>query len=149
MVSVTYVWHDCFVVDTDSAVLVFDYWLDADGEQRVSPGFLETVEREKPVYVFVSHGHKDHFNPDIFAWAADCPRIHYIVSRDVMKRIRHVVSPTSVYSGPKISESQVTALRQGEEFSDGCVRVAAFPRPTSATPISWNVPDSASSMRAT
>jgi len=127
MESVTYIWHDCFVVSTVSAVLVFDYWLDADGNANVMPGFLETIGRDKPLYVFVSHGHKDHFNPDIFAWAGGGRDIHYIVSRDVMKRIRHVVSGTSVYSGPKVSPSQVTRLLPGEEFVDDRIRAAAFP----------------------
>ena len=127
MVSITYIWHDCFVVSTPVAVLVFDYWLDTDGGAAAHPAFLDITDRDKPLYVLVSHGHKDHFNPDIFSWAADFPNVHYIVSKDVMKRIRHVVSATSAYSGPKVSPSQVTALRPGEEFSDGRVRVAAFP----------------------
>ncbi len=127
MQSVTYIWHDCFVVSLPSATLIFDYWLDTDGVRRQNPGFLSSLNRDKPLYIFVSHGHKDHFNPDIFAWAGSFANIRYIVSRDVMKRIKHVVSESSVYSGPKVSPSKVTQLRPGEEFYDGCIVVAACP----------------------
>lgn len=127
MVKITYIWHDCFVVETDGATLVFDYWLDVDGEARSVPGFIESVSHGKPLYVFVSHGHKDHFSTSVFGWASLVPDIHYVVSRDVMRRIRHIVSPTSVYSGPKVPLSGVTCLGPGEVWGDGRIEVRAFP----------------------
>lgn len=127
MVRITYVWHDCFVVETDAVAFVFDYWLDEHGENGEMPLAVERLLREKPLYVFVSHGHKDHYNPRIFGWAEEFPKIRYVVSNDVRRRIRHIVSATSVYSGPKVREDQVTALRPGESFDDGRVCVRAFP----------------------
>ena len=66
MVRITYVWHDCFVVETESAVLVFDYWLDVGGRPSTVPGVLRSAGTDKPIYVLVSHGHKDHYNPSVF-----------------------------------------------------------------------------------
>ncbi len=126
MVKITYVWHDCFVVETESAVLVFDYWLDVGGRPSTVPGVLRSAGTDKPIYVLVSHGHKDHYNPSVFLWASEFRDVRYVVSRDVMKRIRHVVSETSVYSGPKVDPGRVTALRPGECFSAGGVVIAAF-----------------------
>ena len=126
MVRITYVWHDCFVVETESAVLVFDYWLDVGGRSSTVPGVLRSAGTDKPIYVLVSHGHKDHYNPSVFLWASEFRDVRYVVSRDVMKRIRHVVSETSVYSGPKVDPGRVTALRPGECFSAGGVVIAAF-----------------------
>lgn len=127
MVKVSFIWHDCFVVETDSVNMVFDYWRDCDGNPEEFPGFLENLSKSKPLLVFISHGHKDHFNPSVFAWANRFENIRYIVSKDVMRRIRHIISPTSVYSGPKADSSQVTALRPGESFKSEYIGVHAFP----------------------
>lgn len=127
MVKVTYIRHDGFLVETDRVNIVFDYWVDADGEDREIPRCLEKVDHAKPLYVLVSHGHKDHFNRKIFSWAERFTNIRYIVSSDVMKRIRHIVSESSVYRGPKVEASKVTMLRPGEAWDDREVVVRAFP----------------------
>ena len=55
--NVTYIQHSGFSVDFADMMLVFDYWM---GEI--------TIPEDKPVYVFVSHAHHDHFNEEIFEW---------------------------------------------------------------------------------
>lgn len=132
MVSVRYVWHDCFTVVTDRCVMVFDFWkwpvrMYENGDPAALRKFLGPEAAGLPVYVFVSHGHKDHFNPAIFGWTQDWEDVRYIVSNDVYKRIRHVVSPTSVYSGPRVDSSRVIRLLNGETWSDDLVSVQAFP----------------------
>ena len=47
----TYIFHSGFVIETQSCILIFDYWLDPTG---VIPKALST---QKPVYVFASHVH--------------------------------------------------------------------------------------------
>ena len=135
MVEIKYVWHDCFIVVTDTCSMVFDYWCEAPREDSADgpdcradmPGAIAVLDRSRPLYVFVSHSHKDHYNPAIFAWAQTFDKIRYIVSNDVYRRMRHVISATSVYNGPKVEASKVTAMRAGDVFDDGCVRVRAFP----------------------
>lgn len=127
MVRVTYIWHDCFLVETPSASLVFDYWLDGDALPAKMPREVADLPSDKPLYIFVSHGHKDHYNPAIFGWASRFADIRYVVSHDVSKRIRHILSPTSVYSGPKVSPERVWSLRRNESASDGRVSVFALP----------------------
>lgn len=127
MVKIEYIWHDCFFVETPAAGIVFDFWLDRDGENRDFPDFLADFDPGKALYVFISHGHKDHYNPAVFSWASRFPNIRYMVSRDVMRRIRHIMSESSVYSGPKVDPSCVTALGPGDRFGDGNLTVAAFP----------------------
>ena len=34
----TYVFHSCFVLETDKSILIFDYWLDLNG---IVPPFLK------------------------------------------------------------------------------------------------------------
>lgn len=124
--EITYIWHDCFLVRIPGAALLFDFWLNEDGEDRF-PAALESLDPSEPLYVFVSHGHKDHYNPRIFELAQRFPRIHYIVSRDVWRRMRHIVSSSSVYTGAKVDPDRVSALTRGESFSDDTVRVKALP----------------------
>ena len=51
--TLTYIFHSGFVLETEKSILIFDYWLDLNG---VVPPFLK---KDKPVYVF-SEGHQGH-----------------------------------------------------------------------------------------
>ena len=60
--KLTYIFHSGFVVETQSCVLVFDYWMDP------ADCLPEILSKGKPVYVLVSHFHEDHFSREIFSW---------------------------------------------------------------------------------
>lgn len=53
---VTYIGHSGFLVETEEACLLFDYYY----------GELPKLPEGSRLYVFVSHRHEDHFNPEIF-----------------------------------------------------------------------------------
>lgn len=127
MIRITYVWHDCFVVETNTANFIFDFWRDPDVNEGELPLSLQDISRDKPLYVLVSHGHKDHYNPRIFEWSRSFDNITYIVSKDVAKRIRHIISETSVYSGAKVSADIVVMLTAGNSIEKENVKVTAFP----------------------
>lgn len=126
MIKAIYIYHDCFVVKTPEAVLVFDFWKDPY-QRGPLPNPLMNVDRNLPVYVFVSHGHKDHYNPDIFSWAKHFPNIRYIVSKDVRKRINHIISPDSSYKGNKVEPSRVIVMSDHDRFEDEIINVNTFP----------------------
>ena len=93
MDRIKYIWHDCFVVMMPQANFIFDYWKDPAAPETGRghiPGFLSRLSRDVPTFVLVSHGHKDHYNPDIFSFAEVIPDIRYIVSNDVYRRTRHI-----------------------------------------------------------
>lgn len=69
--QVQYIFNSCFVIELKSHILLFDYF----------KGDLPTFSTNKPLYVFVSHSHHDHYNPDIYA--IPHPNITYIISKDV------------------------------------------------------------------
>lgn len=123
--KIMYVWHDCFIVRTPRAAVVFDFWKDPHQSGEL-PNPLATIPPSTPLYVLVSHGHKDHFNPDIFSWGKHFSNVHYVVSKDVRRRINHIVNPESPYKGPKVDPSRVTVLCPGERWETGCVAVEAF-----------------------
>ena len=51
--TLTYIFHSGFVLETEKSILIFDYWLDMSG---IVPPFLK---KDKHVYVFSSHFHED------------------------------------------------------------------------------------------
>jgi len=71
--KVTYIGHSGFLVETEIANLLFDY----------SEGMIPEVDSEKPMVVFVSHAHGDHYNPAIFALAKKYKNIQYFLSHDI------------------------------------------------------------------
>ena len=80
--TLTYIFHSGFVIETEQSILVFDYWLDPSG-------VMDSVLRsEKPMYVFSSHFHEDHFTKEIFEWKKQNPNITYIHSKDICKHRR-------------------------------------------------------------
>ncbi|MCX6567193.1 MAG: ankyrin repeat domain-containing protein [Candidatus Aminicenantes bacterium] len=79
-----YVWylkHSGWAIKTKSAVLVFDYWDNdpAPDEKLLANGHIRPEElKGYPVYVFVSHEHGDHFDPQILEWRKTIPNITFI-----------------------------------------------------------------------
>ncbi|MBP5393337.1 MAG: MBL fold metallo-hydrolase [Bacteroidaceae bacterium] len=80
--TLTYIFHSGFVLETEQSILVFDYWLDPS---KVMDGVLQS---EKPIYVFSSHFHEDHFTREIFNWKKSHPNISYILSKDILRHKR-------------------------------------------------------------
>lgn len=114
------------MVRTPDAVLVFDFWKDPFMQGPI-PNVMAEVPADMPIYVFVSHFHKDHYNPAIFGWSERFSDLRFIVSRDVWKRMRHIVSPTSVYQGPKVDPERVTVMTDRDSYEDGIIKVRSFP----------------------
>jgi L-ascorbate metabolism protein UlaG (beta-lactamase superfamily) len=70
-ITVEYIFHSGFSFETENYFFVFDYY----------KGDIELPD--KPVIVFVSHGHPDHFNEEIFKWTLFHKDITYILSDDI------------------------------------------------------------------
>ena len=75
----TYIDHSGFLLETERATLLFDF----------VKGALPTLPADKPLYVFVSHAHGDHYNRRIFTEVNDAAKIAgvskpvYILSSDI------------------------------------------------------------------
>ncbi len=86
--KIHHLFHSGFAVETSSHFLIFDYFLNkvAKGyENTIENGVItpELIREKKNVLVFVTHNHKDHFNPVIFQWQQYNPLNTYILSDDV------------------------------------------------------------------
>ena len=73
MNQVTYLFNSGFLVELPQMVLLFDY----------ERGALPAFDREKPLYVFASHRHHDHFTPEIFRLFKDREQVAYLLSKDI------------------------------------------------------------------
>ncbi len=62
MMRITYLSHSGFLVELETAYLLFDYY----------KGDLPELNTGKKFYVFVSHAHYDHFKKDIFKLRSIC-----------------------------------------------------------------------------
>ena len=74
--KIDYLGHSGFFVETDSVLLLFDYYYGDLSLIRQKPD-------EKPLFVFASHVHEDHFNPRIFSLADIYHRTTYLLSFDI------------------------------------------------------------------
>lgn len=122
MVTVTFIFHSCFLVDTPQCQIIFDFWKEPLG---IIPDIFEN-DPDKPLYVLVSHFHKDHYNPEIFSWAKLRKNIHFILSRDTSKRAKHFFSPSSTHNGPHLDRSLLTVMQEGDTYTDEYVTIHAF-----------------------
>lgn len=85
--KVTYIQHSGFAVEMEDKVLIFDYYR----------GELPAFDRDRDVYVFVSHKHYDHYQRSIFTWTGKFPRITYILSGDVEEAVPSSAPKDNMY----------------------------------------------------
>ena len=72
---VTYIEHSCFLVETPECYLLFDYY---GGEVP-----LPALDPTKPLLLFSSHAHRDHFSSEIFALRDRYPSALFVLSADI------------------------------------------------------------------
>lgn len=76
-----YLGHSGWAIETASRFLIFDYWESSDPSEprALANGHIDPEEiRDKKVVVFVSHGHRDHYDPRILEWKDTVSSIEYI-----------------------------------------------------------------------
>ncbi len=126
MLKLTYIWHSCFVAETPAWAAVFDFWKDPMAEEGEPPLFLQELPESKPLYVIVSHHHKDHFTRTVFDWQKTHLKTRYVISHDVERSVRHFLRADSMYKGFRPDPESVVVLKPGESWSDDLVEIRAF-----------------------
>ena len=117
--TLTYIFHSGFVLETEQSILVFDYWLDPSG---VIGGVLK---KDNPLYVFSSHFHEDHFTRAIFEWRKRKSDITYFLSKDILRHRRANKEDADVW------------LAKGGSWTDDRISVKALGSTDSG--VSWIV----------
>lgn len=88
---ITYIHHSCFLVETQLCYYLFDY----------EKGELPQMDGTKPIFVLASHGHHDHYNPEIFS----------LLSKAGMQKVSAVLSD-DIHPPRKTDTIQVAAGRE-------------------------------------
>lgn len=109
-VKITYLFNSGFLVETTHHLLLFDYYrarARQEGPRRFDQMRAEAFFRTtKEILIFVSHRHRDHYNPIIMQWLDQDPKIKCILSNDI-KPSRESVRLTLVGPG---EERKIGAL---------------------------------------
>lgn len=74
--EVTYIYHSSFLVECEKRYLLFDYF----------KGQIPELDAQKPLIVFASHRHGDHFSEDIFDLAKEHEETWFVLSSDIWKK---------------------------------------------------------------
>lgn len=79
--KITYIYHSCFSVELKEAVLIFDYF----------QGDIPKFPKDKPIYMFASHKHGDHYDKKIFNLVDQYENIHFILSNDIKMNEKYMM----------------------------------------------------------
>ena len=70
---VTFLAHSGFFLELETASLLFDWW----------KGELPPLLADRPLLVFASHRHEDHFTPAIFSLAEGGRDVRFLLGKDI------------------------------------------------------------------
>ena len=75
---IRYIYHSGFLVETAQSYYLFDYY----------KGALPALNAEKPLVVFCSHNHADHYNPAVFPLllANGMRDVRAVLAKDILKK---------------------------------------------------------------
>ena len=73
--QITYIYHSCFLAETADCYYLFDYY----------KGDLPMLNTYKPIMVFASHAHSDHYNEKVFDLLKEqgMKQVTAILSKDI------------------------------------------------------------------
>ncbi|NLW56965.1 MAG: MBL fold metallo-hydrolase [Firmicutes bacterium] len=114
-VKITYLFNSGFLVETTNHLLLFDYYraqARQDDPRRFDQISAEAFfQTDKAILNFVSHRHRDHYNPIVLRWLDQDPRIKCILSNDIR---------------PGREDDRLILVGPGEERSVGALRFKTF-----------------------
>lgn len=103
---VTFLEHSGFLLELESVLLLFDWW----------KGGLPPLAEGKPLYVFASHRHPDHFSPKIFALDQGGRDVRFILGQDIKLNSHNLsrwgLSRTTAEKCCRLKGNQTCALPQ-------------------------------------
>ncbi len=108
--NVYYIGHSGFMVELERNVLIFDYYT----------GAVPVFDKNKNVYVFVSHKHYDHFNKVIFNLFNGC-KVQFILSKGCRMNEKYLER----LGLPIDLNDRITYMRKDESMQIGDLLVEA------------------------
>lgn len=108
----TYIYHSCFTIEAANFTIIIDYFKDSINECQ---GVIHDriLHRPQKLYVLSSHGHHDHFNPEVLEWKDIRSDIQYIFSDDIKPLIKE-------------DTSDIKFIKKGDTYKDDFISVNAY-----------------------
>lgn len=101
--KITFIDHSGYFVEMEDCCLLFDYY----------KGELPDFDKQKPLYVFVSHAHEDHYQKKIFEFRNKYPFVSYILSDDIQtKETAYVMHANQIQ---KIDDLKIETFPSSDE----------------------------------
>lgn len=76
--TLTFIAHSAFLVEWESFYALFDYSFKPEYTAPLPP-----LNKDKPLLVFASHSHEDHYDPKIFSLLEQYPNTRFFLSRSI------------------------------------------------------------------
>lgn len=111
--KITYIGHSGFLVESESCTFLFDYF-----KTEINNGIFPDFNRSNPLFVFVSHFHSDHYNPEIFNMSTGVKNVHYILSKEI--KVKSDINPEFVTF---VKANTETILKISNGGLDNSVRI--------------------------
>ena len=73
--KIHFITHSSFLVETAKICMLFD-WYEGD---------IPEIPQDKPLFIFASHSHEDHFSDKIFEATKDHSTKYFVLSSDIFK----------------------------------------------------------------
>lgn len=94
--KITYIYHSSFLAELEHVTMLFDYY----------SGTLPEIKEDRPLVVFASHFHGDHYAPVIYDLADVRDDVQYVLSDDISKK-----------NIPEQVLNRVTFVKAGEKYT--------------------------------
>ena len=104
MMKVTYLGHSGFLAEIDDAYFLFDYY----------KGKIPDMDGTKKLFVFVSHGHYDHYSRSIYELRKHFENTYYILSSDISEEAEGIY-PVKPSQELHLADCLVRTLRSNDE----------------------------------
>lgn len=122
MMKITYLYHSGIAFETEQCILIVDYYQPVGKAAVLVPEISRLLHSGKQVFVLVSHFHADHLDPVIWTWKQECPKIAYILSRDIQEKglvgvpAAHFLSPGESFQNDLLSVRAFGSTDEGVSF---------------------------------
>ena len=85
IMTITYIYHSCYLVEFEEYSMLFDFYEDAPRISNTNWVKDYLLSKDEDLYVFCTHSHADHFNPEILSWREKKSNIRYIFSEELLQ----------------------------------------------------------------
>ena len=117
-----YIYHSCFVLELDSCYIMFDYYKHYNYKEGQDIDFDRLIENilksNKEFYIFVSHGHGDHFNKKIYEY--NSLKTTYILSDDI-----NTSNTKSIHMSSELMDN-IKFINSGQSLSIENLKINTF-----------------------